>query len=121
MNILNKVTKCIIVILTFTSIGCSNVKSKFGLYISHFPNFSMELQQNGNVFLTPKKGTRFYCVSKGSWVEMKNNQIKIDLEINDGCEWINDFSGIWVLSECNNFDGSKTFCLEKGEFKLIKN
>jgi len=111
----------LIILLLMFFIGCNSTKSKFGLYKSYFPNFSVELQSNGNVFLTPKQGNRIYCSTKGSWTEIGETSIQIDLEVNDGCEWVREFSGSWTLNECNTFEGEKTYCLEKGNYKLIKN
>lgn len=112
---------CLTSILLLSLLGCNSSINKFGLYKSYLPNFSLELQSNGTVFLTPKQGSRIYCSTRGSWIEVNENTINLSLEINSGCEWVNDLSGSWTLRECKKIEGDKTYCLEKGIYKLIKN
>lgn len=111
---------CLLMFLWLMFSGCNETKKKYGLYKSFFPNFSIELQANGTVFLSPKQGNRIYCSTKGSWTETGSNSIQIDLKTNEGCEWVSDLAGKWTLNECKTFEGSKTFCLERSNYKLIQ-
>ncbi|MCW3075224.1 MAG: hypothetical protein JWP69_2293 [Flaviaesturariibacter sp.] len=112
-------TVAIIVVL----FSCSNgLSTKSGLYKSSFPNLSIELQEGGNVFVTPKQGSgnSFYCTTKGYWSEVSKEEVQLTLESNENCGWLNDLNGRWLISECKTFDSNETRCLSKGTWKLVR-
>lgn len=120
-NLLAKVLIAISVSIALCS--CSNsLSNKNGLYKSSFPNLSIELQERGKVFVTPKQGSgnTFYCITKGSWSEKSETSVNIMLDANENCPWLEDLSGPWNIEKCSTYEGNPTWCISKGNYKLIK-
>lgn len=88
-------------------------KFKSGVYLSYYPNFTIEFNDNGNLFITPKKSNTFYCTRKGNWsINNSNVIIKITDKNNDiYCDWVENLEGIWEINENT---------ITKGNYKLIK-
>lgn len=85
-----------------------------GVYVSYYPNFTIELNENGNVFITPKKNNTFYCTRKGNWTINDSN---ITIQITDKnedvyCDWVENLEGIWKIN------GNT---ISKDNYTLIKN
>ena len=108
-------------ILLMADVISSSNKSVAGRYESYFPQFSIELQDGGKVFVSPMRGVNktIYCATEGHW-SAQNNEVLISLDQNENCSWINDFNGRWSLSDCNDYNGTSTHCMLKGDFKLVK-
>jgi hypothetical protein len=87
--------------LSLISIINSNEgKIESGIYTSYQSNFTIELNENGNVFITPKKNNSFYCKRKGNWTLNDSN---ITIQITDKnediyCDWVENLEGIWKIN-----------------------
>lgn len=111
----------IIISLFFFFVLPSCKRNITGIYVSYFPDLSIELRKGGKVFVYPKQGVShtIYCSTQGSW-SLMGEEVRINLDKNENCDWIKDFEGIWILSKCKTFENNNTSCLSKGEWKLTK-
>lgn len=119
-----KITKLFLLIssIFIISIFCLSLisiinfdKEKFetGVYESYHSDFTIELNNNGNVFITPKKNNVFYCTRKGNWT--LNDSI-ITIKITDKnediyCDWVENLDGDWKIN------GNT---ISKDNYKLVK-
>ncbi len=85
---------------------------KTGLYVSYFPDFSIELNDNGNVFITPKRNNTFFCTRQGQWT-LNGEILTIEINNKNGdvyCDWVEDLEGNWRVD---------SNIIIKGNYKLI--
>jgi hypothetical protein len=119
-----KITKLFLLIssIFIISIFCLSLisiinfdKEKFetGVYESYHSDFTIELNNNGNVFITPKKNNIIYCKRKGNWTLNDSN---ITIKITDKnediyCDWVENLDGEWKIN------GNT---ISKDHYKLVK-
>jgi len=90
-----------------------SINFETGVYKSYHSDFTIELNNNGNVFITPKKNNVFYCTRKGNWT--LNDSI-ITIKITDKnediyCDWVENLDGDWKIN------GNT---ISKDNYKLVK-